>query len=694
MIKILTEGRSKTFFVLFVITLLLEIFLFNFRFWQSIGYDASPISVTSVGEGLIKNEDGTYIFNGSDNSYFEFSQVNSEVNNIYLSISSTADVPYRQYVSFDVTDEGNAIYYKLPKREVVSSVERSKYIKFNTNGVVGKLRINLEPVINYDLGMNPTGTSTNPYGINLDSVEINKSVPFYFVPLRFLGVFFVLLLCYSLRYNTSIYRYRLNLASEKQRAALIVLVAVNILFAAFIYLNNKIYFGWDREVYTNLAEALLQGHFDLPMLKPSQELLNMANPYDTNLRESLEIKYYWDYAFYNGKYYVYFGIVPCLILFLPMKALFNVNVPVNLANFYFVVFFIIVAFRFSYVIARRYFKHISFATFLMMAEVFVFWSVLVPTLQRNDLYTIPGTVALTFTMLGIDLWLGAIDRQGTIISRRKLLLGSLCMALVAGCRPQLLVGSFFAVFIFFRSVFVRRVMFAKNKSGVINTFIFMLPYILVAAFLMYYNYARFDSVFDFGANYQLSTNDVTKRGFRLDRLPYGIYMHLFQFPRITSTFPFILYSKMFTQYMGLTIYECVYGGLFFTTPVLFWNFFAYFGRAKGLLKRRRLFVPVVICHLFAFIILAANLNMGGIVFRYVIDFTWLLILPALAIYLCLEERYKGDMLKRHRFKFASAFLISMICGILIIFARYRYYSMDHSNPNVFYPIMYALQFWM
>ena len=690
----ISKEKIKPFFVLILITLLLEVFLFNFRFWQSIGYESEHINVTSIGEGLVINEDGSYIFNGSDNSYFEFSQVNAEVNNIYISISSTGDTPYRQYVSFDVTDEGNSLYYSLPQREVVSTVERSKYIKFNTSGVVGKLRINLEPTTNYDLGMSPTGTNTNPYGITLDSVEINKSVPFFFVPLRVLGIFFVLLLCCSLRYNTSVYRYRLNLASDKQRAVLVVLTAINILFAMFIYLNNKFYFGWDREVYTNLAQALLQGHFDLPMLKPSQELLNMANPYDTNLRDSLNVDYYWDYAFFNGKYYVYFGIVPCLILFLPLKALFDINLPVNLANFYFTIIYIIVAFRFIYDIARRCFKHISFVTFLMMAELFVFCSALTPVLQRNDLYTIPGITALTFTLLGIDLWLAGIDRQGNVKSRRKILLGSLCMALVAGCRPQLLVGSFFAIFIFMRTVFARRAMFAKNKDSLINTAVFVLPYVVVAAFLMYYNYARFGSVFDFGANYNLTTNDMTKRGFRLDRIPYGIFMFLFQFPKITSRFPFLNPCDNFTRYMGVTIYECVYGGLFVIMPVLLWNFAAYFGKTKRFLKRRKLFAAILICHIFAFIIPVVDINMAGIVFRYIIDFTWLLILSAFAVYLCVEERCRGDMLKRHRLKFAAAFTVSMLCSILTIFVPYRHYSMDCSNPDIFYSIMYALQFWM
>lgn len=684
----------KPFLVMFIITLLLEIFVFNFRFWQSIGYDFTPISETAIGEGLVENEDGSFTFNGSANSYIEFGYVNMEMDNLYLSISRTDGAPYRQYVRIDIADEGSEVYYSLPEREVVSSVERSKYIKFNANGVVKKMRINLEPETVYDLGMKAVGTNDQEYNIKIDSVQINKSVPFFFVPLRVLGILLVLMLIYSLRYNTYAYNYRLDPASKGQRAAFAALIAINILFAVFIYFSNKFYFYLDRDVYSNLAQALLQGHFDLPMLEPSQGLLDMSNPYDSNLRGSLGVEYYWDYAFFEGKYYVYFGIVPCLLLFLPVRALLGVDLPVNLAMLIFTIIYIIVGFRFIYAMAKRYFKRIPFVTFLMMAELFVFCSGLTAALFRNDLYAIPGITALTFTMLGIDLWLSGIDRQGNVLSRTKILLGSLCMALVAGCRPQLLVGSFFAIFIFMRTAFARRAMFAKNKDSLINTAVFVLPYVVVAAFLMYYNYARFGSVFDFGANYNLTTNDMTKRGFRLDRIPYGIFMFLFQFPKITSRFPFLNPCDNFTQYMGVTIYECVYGGLFVIMPVLLWNFAAYFGKTKRFLRRRKLFAAILICHIFAFIILVADINMAGIVFRYGIDFTWLLILPAFAVYLCLDERYKGDMLKRHRFKFAAAFMISMLCNILIVFMSYRNYSMDYSNPTVYYSIMYALQFWM
>ena len=42
-------------------------------------------------------------------------------------------------------------------------------------------------------------------------------------------------------------------------------------------------------------------------------LSEMENPYDPQARKELGIYYHWDHAFYNGKYYMYFGIVPVVL---------------------------------------------------------------------------------------------------------------------------------------------------------------------------------------------------------------------------------------------------------------------------------------------------------------------------------------------------------------------------------------------
>lgn len=82
-----------------------------------------------------------------------------------------------------------------------------------------------------------------------------------------------------------------------------------------------------------------------------------------------------------------------------------------------------------------------------------------------------------------------------------------------------------------------------------------MPFLVVAAAVMVYNFARFGSPLDFGANYNLTTNDMTHRGFHADRIPFGLYAYLFQPPALGSQFPFMHQTYMDPAYQGVTIYE-------------------------------------------------------------------------------------------------------------------------------------------
>ena len=268
------------------------------------------------------------------------------------------------------------------------------------------------------------------------------------------------------------------------------------------------------------------------------------------------------------------------------------------------------------------------------------------------------------------------------------------MALAVGCRPQFAMGSFFAVLIFRKIIWKKINIVGFEKKDYLNIVLFIIPYIIIGAFLMYYNYARFGSVTDFGAMYNLTTNDMTKRGFRLGRLPYGIFAYLFQIPSVTGNFPFFEECKNISDYMGVTIVENMRGGIFVFNPLLLLNFAVYTKTIKGYLKERKLFVFAVAAQIFAFIILAADINMAGLVNRYMIDFTWLLMLTAFAVFMCIFKKLEGDNIKRARFIFSIIFVFSMVCNILLVFTKYNHYTMDVTNPNVFYSIMYGVQFWL
>ena len=76
-----------------------------------------------------------------------------------------------------------------------------------------------------------------------------------------------------------------------------------------------------RDQYERMAQSILHGHLYLEYEDVDPRLSEMENPYDPQARKELGIYYHWDHAFYNGKYYMYFGIVPVVLLFLPYQLL-------------------------------------------------------------------------------------------------------------------------------------------------------------------------------------------------------------------------------------------------------------------------------------------------------------------------------------------------------------------------------------
>ena len=167
---------------------------------------------------------------------------------------------------------------------------------------------------------------------------------------------------------------------------------------------------------------------------------------------------------------------------------------------------------------------------------------------------------------------------------------------------------------------------------------------------MWYNAARFGSPFDFGANYNLTTNDMTLRGLELARLPDGFFAYLFRFPNIGLAFPFVFETSAGTVYFGRTISEIMCGG------ALIWNSFLWIlifsrGAWKEMSKKRLCgFAVLSLCA--AVLVIAADTEMAGILPRYFGDFLLSLYIPAVLVFLSLYE--KADAKRRSRL---TAFLL-------------------------------------
>ena len=241
-------------------------------------------------------------------------------------------------------------------------------------------------------------------------------------------------------------------------------------------------------------------------------------------------------------------------------------------------------------------------------------------------------------MLALWQWLLAANQPAEKLLSRilfHLALGNLCMAFVAGCRPQMVLFAALCLPIFWQRYLREKRLFAA-KLGITEAVAFVLPVVLVAIGLMWYNAARFGSPFDFGANYNLTSNDMTRRGFSVGRTAPAVLTFLFGIPGVQAVFPYLTATKMQTNYMGLTITELFYGGAFACLPLLW-------GLASLPLARRRLaakrdlrtFVVVVLAAMLVLAVL--DCQMAGMLYRYQSDWLGPLLLAAAMAWALAEQ---------------------------------------------------------
>ena len=88
--------------------------------------------------------------------------------------------------------------------------------------------------------------------------------------------------------------------------------------------------GENAQQYAELAKSMAHGQLYLEETPP-QWLQEMDDPYDKGARDELQKEtgeeYLFDVAYHDGHYYVYFGVVPVLVFFLPFYLLIGSNFP-------------------------------------------------------------------------------------------------------------------------------------------------------------------------------------------------------------------------------------------------------------------------------------------------------------------------------------------------------------------------------
>lgn len=477
----------------------------------------------------------------------------------------------------------------------------------------------------------------------------------------------ILFVLFQIRPKAALHQMNVDLSNKKNRVATLVVLVATILVCTIPMGWNPIWNGEQpdhRNQYEIMAKSMLNGHLYMDY-EVDPLLLEMENPYNLEARKELGVNYHWDHAFYDGHYYMYFGVVPVFLLFLPYLIITGTSLTTYHATQVFVTLFICGIFATFYLLTKRFFEKMSMAVYLTLSAAFSMMSVWY-SVGTPALYCTAITSALCMEIWSLYFFARAVwvenEQKKTIVCA---FFGSLFGALAFGCRPPIALANLFVIPLLMEYLRKRKI----NWKLIRQLAVAASPYLVVAVLLMLYNYVRFDSPFEFGQAYQLTAADQSGYTDFFQRLHWhtilnGIIYNFFSCKLLSDIFPYV-----------------VYNGFFVNFPILLFSIagFASEGVRKAI-KEKRLGFFVIMLFLIPVVITVFDTMWSPFLMeRYRMDMYWILGVLCFTViglyYMQLPEN------SRRSFScFIAAFgLITVGMSILLFFVQ------DDSNLAMYYP---------
>jgi len=244
----------------------------------------------------------------------------------------------------------------------------------------------------------------------------------------------------------------------------------------------------------------------------------------------------WDATFYEGKYYLYWGPAPSLMLAL-IKPFYQQEVGDKILAFVFVVGTFILMALLILELWKRHFSEIP-RWAVLLGIAFVGLVCPMPYILVEGRIYEAAIISGQFFLIGGLYWLvTAFDRPAHF----KLALAGLCLALAVGSRTTVIPS------VAFLSLIVL-VWALKSQRPKAFSFItaFALPLVIGAVAYGWYNLARFDSVTEFGLRYQLTSYNLYEsldETFSPAYIPPNLYKTLFNTLETRKSFPYLFPTR-------------------------------------------------------------------------------------------------------------------------------------------------------
>ena len=649
-----------------IITIICELTIFNINSYRTAfsKYEQKEYFIDELKlKNLSYNKEKSSFVMKEENAYLIIDDLNCKVGTVYINASAEDKNAIEYSVMY--SDETTKNYREMPSKYLVNSIERSKYITCFLSGKSEKIAIKLHA---------DKGTS-----IKLDSIKINSKVPFSFNLVRVLTIILIFILLYCLKH---IKLFNKTFEEDKQNAVKIIFSTINFFIILIVIIGiNTI--GKNDDIYCkDFAESISKGKFYLEK-EPNKELLELENPYDNTLRNRERDG--WDIALFDGKFYVYFGILPELVLFVPYLIIFGKFLPSGVGVLIFSIFATMGLGTLLLEILEKWFSKIPVKIFFYCEVILLSGSVIFNLVGRPEFYEIAVSSALCFTIYGI-----LFSFRFFVQEEKKyvnLLMGSTFLALSVACRPIALLVSL----IILPLIIMKFIKDIREKNNIIKLIASVaIPYLTIGILLMIYNYIRFKNPLEFGAHYQLTVNDMRNLKYRFMTIPVGLYTAFLKIPHFISKFPFIKTDGETINFFGYFYTEDNIGGLFILVPTTMAILLAH----KVQFKNKKIEYLVKSFTIVGLIICIISIVEAGVLQRYLTDYAWLLIISSLIILLTIYEEFKSAesrkiFVKLLGFCAAFVFLVNLFSGGIVGEKN----LMQENSPDTYYNLRYTICFW-
>lgn len=659
--------KKDKLILIFLVAILLEVIVFNITSYY-----------TLFGKNQIKEyKKSDYVDYDEEYAIMKISDINCKVRSLKLNLKPIGKNKTAEYIVF-FTDEASSGYRMLSSKMYVESSEKSKFIPLYLSGESKELLVYIQKEY---------------YNNYFMSVTLNEKIPFEFNFVRFFIVLGILISIYAIKTDeTFMQDYSIDSLNQKRILNLTLCIFIIAVFCINIVSSSEgsKRFTTRSGLYNVSFVNALYNKQSYLMNEPSEKLLELDNPYDLTQRDSSGLErgkdYLWDTAYYKGNQYIYFGILPALLVFLPFYIITKQYLKISVFIFIISVCVLVLLKKIFLKIIDRYFKNIPFKNVFYSLILLYCGSFILYANGSSRFYEVAIISGLFFVLLGIFFIQKSIEN----IKNRflNLFFGSLFLALSVACRPiDLLVSIIILPYIF--SLFISCL--KNDKRSLFKLIISVtIPYIVIGIALMYYNYIRFDNPFEFGTSYQLTLNDMGKVSTGIFTVPTGLVTNLFGIPRFSFTFPFLETNTGNLTFYGYYYIETMFGGLFLLAPICF-SVFGIYKANKTCSKELKVIIWTLL--VVGILIAIISVVLAGSIERYLIDYAWIFVLDGVIVFNINYNSYNNQETKKILQKILTiiaiySIIISMLLGVVSETESFRVQS-----PANYYKLRQSVCFW-